>query len=286
MRTVRDVKTNTQNSTKNMKKLVVIFWIVLQTLLVAECFSDISNEAKYPSPRIVVLGGTGVGKSSLANVLLGRDKNYDGSLYSNGCFQVSSRLEGGVTKETCADRGSWLGKEDSQDFTVIDTPGFGNKLVEEQETIRNLVSTLKDQIKWVHVFVIAFKQTDNRMTNSLRSMIFLFEKMFGSKFWDNALLEATHWNFGSNARRIREASKPPITREFWTAEFNRKLQESFSLNRNLSSVFIDSFHDTNDTMEVEIYESETKTLFDFAKSRKPFHCKLNKTSRLHLFIRF
>ena len=115
-----------------MKKLVVIFWIVLQTLLVAECFSDISNEAKYPSPRIVVLGGTGVGKSSLANVLLGRDKNYDGSLYSNGCFQVSSRLEGGVTKETCADRGSWLGKEDSQDFTVIDTPGFGNKLVEEE----------------------------------------------------------------------------------------------------------------------------------------------------------
>jgi len=130
-----------------------------------------------------------------------------------------------------------------------------------------------DDIKWVHVFVIAFKQTDNRMTNSLRSMIFLFEKMFGSKFWDNAMLEATHWNFGSNARRIREASKPPITRDFWTAEFNRKLQENFSLKRNLSSVFIDSFHDTNDTMEVEIYNAETKTLFDFAKSRKPFHCK-------------
>ena len=255
----------------------VIFCLVLH---VTQCFSEISNEAKFPSPRVVILGGTGVGKSSLANVLLGRDKNYDGGgRFNNGCFQVSSRLEGGVTKETCSARGSWLGLTDNQNFTVIDTPGFGNQLVEEQQTIKNLVSALKDDIKWVHVFVIAFKQTDNRMTDSLRSMIFLFEKMFGSKFWGNAVLEATHWNFGNNARRIREAAKPPITRDFWTAEFNRKLQENFSLQRNLSSVFIDSFHDTNNTEEVEIYNAETRTLFDFAKSRKPFHCELNKTSQ-------
>ena len=152
-----------------------------------------TNEETYPSPRIVILGATGVGKSSLANVLLGRDKNYQGKEFSNGCFRVSTGLDS-ITKQTCADNGHWLGEIGSNTFTVIDTPGFGDKLVEEQKTIENLVTTLRDEIKSVHVFIIAFKQTDNRMTNSLRSMISLFEKMFGAKFWKNAILEVYRSN--------------------------------------------------------------------------------------------
>jgi ATPase subunit of ABC transporter with duplicated ATPase domains len=37
----------------------------------------------------VFQGATGVGKSTLANVLLGRDKNFDGQGFDNGCFKVS-----------------------------------------------------------------------------------------------------------------------------------------------------------------------------------------------------
>ena len=101
-------------------------------------------------------GSVGVGKSSLANVLVGRDKNYNGRKFNKGCFKVSTGLDS-ITKQTCADQGHWLGDVNNTRFTVIDTPGFGDKLVEEEQTIENLVTTLKDDIKYVHVFIIAFK---------------------------------------------------------------------------------------------------------------------------------
>ena len=235
-----------------------------------------NNDDKYPNPRIVILGATGVGKSSLANVFVGRDKNYDGTYhrgkyFTDGCFKVSTGLDS-ITKRTCPDRGYWLGNTTGDEFTIIDTPGFGDKLIEEQKTIENLVTTLRDEIQYVHLFVIAFKQFDNRMTNSLRSMIGLFEKMFGTKFWENAILEATHWNHGSEAERIRMEAKPKITREFWTSEFNRKLRSEFHLKRDLQSVFIDTFYHPGSPVESRIFEEETEKLWDYAKTRDAFQC--------------
>ena len=225
------------------------------------------------SPRIVVLGATGVGKSSLANVLLGRDKNYDGRLFGNGCFMVSTGLDS-ITRDTCADQGYWLGDNNTQKmFTVIDTPGFGDSLVEEEKTIENLVTTLRDEIKQVHVFVIAFKQNDNRMTNSLRSMISLFEKIFGKHFWDNAILEATHWNHGEDAVRIRGESRPPMTQQYWSNEFNRILKAEYSLDQNLQTVFIDTFYHEDSAYEIEVFNNNTKLLWEYALSREPFECK-------------
>ena len=67
------------------------------------------------------------------------------------------------------------------------------------------MASLRDKIRYVHAFVIAFKQQDNRMTKSLRSMIGLFQKMFGDSFWENAILEATHWNYGNRVSFYNQA---------------------------------------------------------------------------------
>ena len=118
------------------------------------------NTEKFAGPRIVILGATGVGKSSLANVLLGRDKNFNGDGFDHGCFKVFGLRDGqsSVTKKTCHDTGRFLNSTSHDNITVIDTPGFGNNLVEEESTINSLVN----------VFIICFKQNDNRMHNSLR----------------------------------------------------------------------------------------------------------------------
>merc|ERR1719331_1227516 len=231
------------------------------------------NEFRFPSPRIVILGATGVGKSSLANVLVGRDKNYDGRRFHDGCFKVAATKDV-VTKETCADVGYWLGNTgDGARFTVIDTPGFGDRLIEEEKTIESLVQTLRDDIRYINVFVIAFKQTDTRMTYALRSMISLFEKMFGDGFWDNAILEATFWSHGNHAAERRNQSIPMITEAWWAAEFNKKLRQEFSLKRDLQAVFIDTYYKEEDPKELKAFNENTNELFKFANSSKPFACK-------------
>ena len=45
----------------------------------------------------------------------------------------------------------------------------------------------------MHTFIIVFNGESPRMTLSLKSMIRLFEKMFGNQFWNNVVIAITRY---------------------------------------------------------------------------------------------
>ena len=54
---------------------------------------------------------------------------------------------------------------------------------------------LKDDLMYVNVFVLTFKEADKRLTLGLQSMMKLLGRMFGSQFWKFSVICGTQWGY-------------------------------------------------------------------------------------------
>ena len=157
---------------------------------------------------------------------------------------------------------------------MVDTPGFGGDMEEEEHTIDGLVNFLREELVYVDAFVIAFKQSDSRPTIAYKTMIKLIDGIFGDELWDHVIIEATWWSFSPRDVSIREDKN--LTEEAWLQNAPLTSLESIltrSQRDAIEAVFIDTFYYPGDPTEKEKFEENTQKLKDFAQNKTSFHCK-------------
>ena len=120
-----------------------------------------------------MLGQQGVGKSSLANTLIGYD-----NLASLTNKKVRKKLPFKIghglrskTKMTSFSTGQWLG--DGPNITVVDTPGF--KDTEDAQFIDEIMNVLGDEVREVDSFLIVYKYKD-RFTRPFKVRLHIYFK--------------------------------------------------------------------------------------------------------------
>ena len=117
--------------------------------------------------------------------------------------------------------------------TIIDTPGFGEELEDEGDILNNMVNFLKEEVEFVNVFLIAFKESDTRIPNEVRTNLKMLSAMFAPRFWDNVLIEVTRYRFDKTGHDQREDAMgvPRGSTDIWAHMENWKntIKEKFKL---------------------------------------------------------
>lgn len=213
--------------------------------------------------NLVVIGSTGTGKSSICNVLAGRDHN------DKDFFPVSGAMES-CTNKTTARRVNWRGGPDLS-FNLIDTPGLNDpEPGKDSLNIAEMADELKKMLH-VNVFLIVFNGSNPRFDHSLIAMIRIFQNMFGKEFVEkNTVFEFSNWAHDKKSVKRRGHDK---NETHWISELNKRLRELVGSQGNVPGVFIDSVYDVEDDQEVEKFQEEMQKLKNYLLAFPPYSCE-------------
>merc|ERR1712130_669917 len=221
-----------------------------------------------PNPRIVIVGATGSGKSSLANAFLGCDPQSDECL-----FKVCSSQDS-CTKETTYGFGPWLGT--GQNFTVVDTPGFGDSDNDDEVLIEEMMDTLANVVDHVDSIVLLLDGRKTRFDASLQNMLKRMSQIFGVDWWNYVVIGVSFWAYDQDSidDRVCEPEYPQYCKdEAWFCnDRNTQLREKLNVDKNLTCVFTDSWsqtgHNVDDPLQQEHWRNETGLLWEITTSRE------------------
>jgi hypothetical protein len=201
-------------------------------------------------PRLVFVGCTGCGKSSLCTAITGQDK-------TGSSFKIGDGAKSETQTCTMSEH-QWLNTESAEDrCIIIDTPGLNDSEGKDEQHIVTIIETMR-QVEYVTAIVLVVNTADPRFSKSLQDCVARFEKAFcggdDSKdregrlksFYQNIVICFQRWKMGEDDVADREESG--ITEELRSFEMNSQFHEKFPhcriAQRAIPCVFVDS-HDRN-----------------------------------------
>merc|ERR1719206_351265 len=251
-----------------------MWWLAL-LLSLPVCLCQRPIYPDLPSPRFVIIGPTGSGKSSLANAFLGCDPQEP-----ECTFTVCNDFDS-CTKETSYGTAPWLGMDNGQNCTVVDTPGFADSDNEDEKLIEEMMDVLANTIDHADTLLLLLKGDTTRFNEGLQKMLKRMTVMFGQDWWNFLVIGVSFWPFDQNSIDDRNEKCEPdypypdaCKDEAWFCEqmnYQLKNKTSSPSNMNFTCVFTDSWSQTyphNESLtEQEFWKIETEKLRDITMSR-------------------